>query len=145
MEKLSTKTKGLIGNTLLAAASIAYSGAFTFNYRKDLLRQWLTACNDFQVPLSPDYNVVNYLTEPIKIQDWRNRGLPHDQVSVENAIFITNTPRWPYIIDPQGQAVKWVHEMEAEHGVKVVKASQINIMKVLEPALRLGEPVIIEV
>ena len=109
------------------------------------MQQWLKTCEEFRVPLSDDYNVIDYLTEPIKIQDWRNRGLPHDQVSVENAIFITNTHRWPYIIDPQSQAVRWVHEMEAENNVKVVKASEMNFMKVLEPALRLGEPVIIEV
>ena len=97
------------------------------------------------MPLSDGYNVTDYLTEPIKIQDWRNRGLPRDQVSVENAIFITNTHHCPYIIDPQRQAIRWVHEMEAENGVKVIKASEMNVMKILEPALRLGKPVIIEV
>ena len=79
------------------------------------------------------------------MQDWKNRGLPHDRISVENAIFITNTHRWPYIIDPQSQAIKWVYEVEEGNSLKVVKASDVNFMKVLEPALRLGKPVIIEV
>lgn len=35
--------------------------------------------------------------------------------------------------------------MEAENDVKVIKASEMNVMKILEPALRLGKPVIIEV
>ncbi|XP_065071378.1 dynein axonemal heavy chain 6-like isoform X2 [Rhopilema esculentum] len=144
VESLSTQSDGLIGNTLLASASIAYTGALTVSYRNDLLRQWCNTCKQLGVPLTESYNVIDYLTEPITIQDWRNRGLPHDQVSVENAIFITNTLRWPYIIDPQSQAIRWVHELEAENGIKVIKASEMNLMRVLEPALRLGEPVIIE-
>ena len=66
-------------------------------------------------------------------------------MSVENAIFITNTHRWPYIIDPQSQAIRWIHELEADNNAKVIKASEMDFMKVLEPALRLGEPIIIEV
>ena len=95
--------------------------------------------------MSENYDIVDYLTEPIRVQDWKNRGLPHDRISVENAIFITNTHRWPYIIDPQSQAIKWVYEVEEGNSLKVVKASDVNFMKVLEPALRLGKPVIIEV
>ena len=109
------------------------------------MQQWLKICADLQVPLSKEYNIIDYLTEPIRVQDWLNRGLPRDQVSIENAIFVTHTHRWPYIIDPQSQAIRWVHELEADKNFKVVKASEVNIMRVLEPALRLGEPVIIEV
>ena len=145
MQKLQKDSQGPIGNTLVAAASIAYSGAFTFVYRKNLLQKWHKTCADLQIPLSKDYNIIDYLTEPIRIQDWQNRGLPHDHVSVENAIFITNTHRWPYIIDPQSQAIRWIHELEADNNAKVIKASEMDFMKVLEPALRLGEPIIIEV
>ena len=145
METLMTKSDGLIGNTLLAAASIAYSGAFIATYRKNLVKGWLKTCDEHKVPLSDDYDLISYLTEPTRVQDWQNRGLPRDQVSVENGIFITNTQRWPYIIDPQSQAIRWLYELEAEHGVKTIKSSETNFMRVLEPALRLGEPVIIEV
>lgn len=145
VENLRTKSDGLIGNTLLAAASIAYSGAFTATYRKNLVKGWLKTCEEHSVPLSDDYDLIGYLTEPTRVQDWQNRGLPRDHVSVENGIFITNTRRWPYIIDPQSQAMRWLYELEAENGVKTIKSSETNFMRVLEPALRLGEPVIIEV
>ena len=145
MKRLETKSDGLIGNTLLSAASIAYAGAFTSTYRQDLLKSWLISCENHAIPITDDYDMVNYLTEPTRIQNWMNHGLPRDQISVENAIFITNTNHWPYIIDPQGQAMKWIHEMEAENGLKIIKASETNFMNILEPALRLGEPVIIEV
>ncbi len=142
---MKTKSDGLYGNSLLAAASIAYSGAFSSKYRQNLLTKWLKTCEQHKVPVSDDYDLVKYMAEPTKVQDWMNHGLPRDQISVENAIFITNTRRWPYIIDPQAQASRWVHEMEAENGLKTIKASDANFMKILEPALRLGEPVIIEV
>lgn len=31
---------------------------------------------------------------------WKKEGLPADQLSVENAIMITNTDKTPLIIDP---------------------------------------------
>jgi dynein heavy chain len=32
--------------------------------------------------------------------------------SVDNAIIVKNANRWPLMIDPQGQANKWIKNME---------------------------------
>ena len=130
---------------MLAAASISYLGAFTNKYRNKLLHSWTESCKEFLIPISADYNLSNYLTEPVEVQNWMNHGIPCDQLSVENAIFVKYTKRWPYIIDPQGQAVRWICKMEKQNGLKVMKASDHNLMKSMESALRFGEPVLIEV
>lgn len=42
-----------------------------------------------------------------------------DRVSVENGAVITNCKRWPLIIDPQGQGIRWLRQKEATHGLQV--------------------------
>lgn len=32
---------------------------------------------------------------------------------------ICNCKRWPLIIDPQGQGIKWLRQKEASHGLQV--------------------------
>jgi hypothetical protein len=43
------------------------------------------------------------LGEPVVIREWNVMGLPHDQLSIENAILVTRSRRWPLMIDPQTQ------------------------------------------
>ncbi|CAF4792614.1 unnamed protein product, partial [Rotaria magnacalcarata] len=47
------------------------------------------------------YSLANTLGEPIKIQAWNINGLPKDAFSVDNAVTIQNSNRWPLMIDPQ--------------------------------------------
>ena len=35
------------------------------------------------------------------IREWGIAGLPLDTLSIENAIFVTRSRRWPLMIDPQ--------------------------------------------
>jgi hypothetical protein len=40
---------------------------------------------------------------PAEVAQWGGDGLPSDQVSIENGTIVTNSARWPLIIDPQLQ------------------------------------------
>ena len=48
------------------------------------------------------------------IRTWINQQLPDDQNSIENAIFLKYSLKWPLIIDPQNQVVRWIKEMEGD-------------------------------
>ena len=39
--------------------------------------------------------------------------------SLDNAIIVTNSHRWPLMIDPQGQANKWIKNMEKPNSLQV--------------------------
>lgn len=43
------------------------------------------------------------LTDDTTIAIWQNECLPSDRMSIENATILTNSDRWPLIIDPQLQ------------------------------------------
>lgn len=75
---------------------------------------------------------------------WNSFGLPRDTVSTENAILVTQAGRWPLMIDPQEQANRWIRQMEAQHGLHIVKLTDSNFMRILEMAIRIGKPVLLE-
>lgn len=48
------------------------------------------------------------LTDDATVAAWHNQGLPNDRMSTENAAILTTSERWPLIIDPQQQGIKWI-------------------------------------
>ena len=79
-----------------------------------------------------------------QVRDWRLWGLPADDVSVDNGILVSTSKRWPLMIDPQGQANTWLRNMEGRAGLKLVKLSQPNYLRLIEGAVRSGQPVLVE-
>lgn len=75
---------------------------------------------------------------------WNSCGLPRDRVSTENAILVTQAGRWPLMIDPQEQANRWIRQMETSKNLKIVKLTDSNFIRVLEMAIRIGTPVLLE-
>lgn len=73
------------------------------------------------------------------IREWQEHGLPADSLSVDNGIFINNCRRWPLIIDPQGQANRWIKNFGAESSIQVTKLTEPNFLKTLENAIRFGQ------
>ena len=70
-------------------------------------------------------------------------GLPADRLSIDNAIIVHNSRRWPLIIDPQGQANNWIKNMDRET-LKVIKLTEPNFLKPLENGIRFGNPILLE-
>ena len=48
------------------------------------------------------------------------------------------------MIDPQGQANKWVKNMEKSNQIHVLKMSNSNYLRTLETAIQFGQPVLLE-
>ena len=140
--KLEEDLKSLVGNILLASASIAYIGPFTNEYRSMMVRDWAQKCRDSEIPVSNDYQLARILTEEVEIRDWQENGLPTDSLSIDNGIFIFNCRRWPLIIDPQGQANKWIKNLGKDQGMQITKLTESNFLKVLENAIRNGQHVL---
>jgi dynein heavy chain len=98
----------LTGDVLLASGYVAYLGPVTISYREALLGEWLKLANTKKIPCSPVFKLANVLGNPVTIRDWVIDGLPNDSFSVDNALIVSSSRRWPLLIDPQGQANKWI-------------------------------------
>ena len=82
--------------------------------------------------------------DPVTIRDWQNFGLPTDSVSTNSAVLVEKGKRWPLMIDPQGQANKWLKNMEEKAGMDATKMTDINLLRSLENCIRVGKPLLIE-
>jgi dynein heavy chain len=71
------------------------------------------------LPYSPKFSLSAVLGDPVTVRDWLLAGLPNDAFSIDNAIMMTNSSRWPLMIDPQGQANKWIKAKEKANRLQV--------------------------
>ncbi|XP_040003149.1 dynein heavy chain 6, axonemal [Xiphias gladius] len=134
----------VVGNVFIAAACVAYYGAFTSHFRQLLIDQWIIQCQELNIPISSSFSLINILGDPFVIRQWNTEGLPRDNISTENGILVTGGRRWPLMIDPQDQANRWIRSKEAKHGLKVIKLTDPSFLRTLENAIRMGMPVLLE-
>ncbi|KAH0631920.1 hypothetical protein JD844_019823 [Phrynosoma platyrhinos] len=141
---LGIRYTDLTGDVLLSSGTVAYLGAFTVDYRQECQEKWLALCKEENIPCSNDFSLSNTLGDPVKIRAWQIAGLPIDSFSIDNGIIVSNSRRWALMIDPQGQANKWVKNMERGNKLSVIKLSDTNYVRTLENAIQFGTPVLLE-
>ena len=95
------------------------------------------------MPHTEGANLIKVMSDPVKLRAWQVDGLPADG-STENGIILANAFRWPLCIDPQGQANKWIKNMEEQAGCETCKPSDKEFLRTLENAVRFGKPVVME-
>ena len=67
---------------------------------------------------------LDLLCDVAKIASWNTEGLPNDTVSVQNGAILTNCTRWPLMIDPQLQGIKWVKNRNTKQVEVVVETDE---------------------
>lgn len=142
--KIQEKT--LPGDVLLITAFISYLGCFTKKYRMDLQdNHWLPFLKTLKtpIPVTEDLDPLKMLTDDATIAGWNNEGLPSDRMSTENATILTTCERWPLMIDPQLQGIKWIKQKYGD-GLTVVRLNQRGYLDTIERAVSSGEVVLIE-
>lgn len=149
-----TKLLALPVDIFLSCACIAYFGAFTTRYRKRVVSMWLEKVRGKGIQVA-DFSLSATMGNPMEILSWQINFLPTDETSTENGIIVSlsNPPRrWPLMIDPQGQALKWLTQQYnkntgpagAKSNFKIIKLSESTYMRSLESAIRLGGTIILD-
>ncbi|KAG4091689.1 dynein heavy chain and region D6 of dynein motor-domain-containing protein [Neocallimastix lanati (nom. inval.)] len=134
----------ITGDALLASAMVSYLGAFTSAFRQEAVTDWNKKINDKNIKCSENFTLESTLGDPIQIRSWILSGLPNDTFSKDNGIIAFNTIRWPLFIDPQGQASKWIKNLEKKNNLSVIKLSDADFIRNLENAIQFGTPALIE-
>ena len=144
IERLKSNATTLVGDCMLAAGFVSYVGAFDKDLREELWKiQWSTDLKNRCIPTTEGSDPLEILSDEGKKAIMVSEGLPSDRVSLENGAVLTNCKRWPLLIDPQAQAIKWLMKKE-EGNLDVIQLTQKNWLKVLVNAITNGRCVIIE-
>jgi len=135
----------LVGDALLSAAFLTYAGLFDHRSRRQLLAEWSSALTALQVPFRPDLSPTDYLSRPAQQLEWASHGLPNDQLCVENAIILERAQhRYPLVVDPSGQATKFLLSKFAARKVQTTSFADGGFLKTLASAVRFGTPLLIQ-
>ena len=71
---------------------------------------------------------MSLLTDEAVIANWNNEGLPSDRMSTENATILSNCQRWPLMVDPQLQGIKWIKNKYGDD-LKVIRIGNKGFVK----------------
>ena len=129
---------------MLSAAFVSYIGAFSSKFRVSLWKDnWLPDIVQRKIPCTEGVDPLDVLATPSDQAVWKKEGLPADRVSLENAAIFTSTARWPLIIDPQLQGIKWIRE-RVQSDLKVIQLTQSKWLQQVENAVQMGNTLLIE-
>ncbi|XP_054832932.1 dynein axonemal heavy chain 1 [Eublepharis macularius] len=144
VQNLDYMINNISGDVLVSAGFIAYLGPFTGQYRISLFEEWISKLKLHHVPHTKEPNLIATLGDPVKIRSWQIAGLPNDTLSIENGMITQFSQRWTLFIDPQGQANKWIKNLEKDNGLDTSKLSDRDFLRSLENAIRFGKPFLLE-
>uniref|UniRef100_A0A8C5XER9 Dynein axonemal heavy chain 9 n=1 Tax=Microcebus murinus TaxID=30608 RepID=A0A8C5XER9_MICMU len=146
VQNFKQQERTLCGDILLTTAFISYLGFFTKKYRQSLMdgtwRPYLSRL-EAPIPVTPALDPLRMLTDDADMAAWQNQGLPADRMSMENATILLNCERWPLMVDPQLQGLKWVKNRYGED-LRVTQVGQKGYLQTIERALEAGDAVLIE-
>lgn len=86
--------------------SLLLLSVFSLCHMANLLHSTLNL--KVSIPLTEGLDLISMLTDDATVATWNNEGLPSDRMSTENAAILTHCERWPLLIDPQQQGIKWI-------------------------------------
>lgn len=136
--------ENIAGDVLLSSAYLAYAGFFDQQSRTTLFELWRAHLRQSLIRFRPDLALTEYLSSPDERLSWQVNALPSDDLCTENAIMIKRFNRYPLIIDPSGQATKFL--LNEFKGRKITRTSFLDdaFRKNLESALRFGNPLLVQ-
>ena len=133
----------LIGDCLLSAAFMSLQGPFPSDYREEIAKLWVKKTKQLGIPHTPSFSFVNFLSNPAQARKWQVDGLPTDDFSTENGVFVTKGLRWALNIDPQTQANNWIKKMCGRHLV-TLDLNDPKFMNKLEKCVRDGKSCLLQ-
>ncbi|KAH7030898.1 LOW QUALITY PROTEIN: dynein heavy chain, N-terminal region 1-domain-containing protein [Microdochium trichocladiopsis] len=129
-KSFETQINTLVGDVLVAAAFLAYSGLYDQTFRKSMMEDWL-----HQLHLYKQHNpMTEYLSTADERLGWQENTLP-------NAIILQRFNRYPLIIDPSG---RFLQRECKDRRLTVTSFLDDSFTKQLESSLRFGNPILIQ-
>ncbi|KAK6455692.1 dynein heavy chain, cytosolic [Scheffersomyces xylosifermentans] len=143
ISKFSQEREGLIGDSILAAAFLVYSGVYDERGRQLLVKEWKSKLRNSGIHFDDTLSLSGYLTKGSEIVKWENCGLANDDFVIENFTILNRTDN-PLIVDPTAAVISVIVESHLPKKVVVTSFLNEGYVKQLENALRFGGVIIIQ-
>lgn len=145
IEDLGKVLDHVVGDVLLASAFVSYVGPFNKQFRDKIMAEdFISYFREKDIPLGDSVDPIQFLTDEAEIAEWNTQGLPTDTVSVENGSILTNSERYPLMIDPQLQGITWIKNKESDKDLQITRLTNKRMIKIIEFAIETGQPVLLE-
>ncbi|KAJ2976789.1 hypothetical protein NQ176_g4738 [Zarea fungicola] len=139
-----TQINTLVGDVLVAAAFLAYSGLYDQTFRKSMMDDWLHQLYLSGIQYKSPNPVTEYLSSADERLGWQENSLPVDDLCTENAIILKRFNRYPLIIDPSGRVTEFLQKECKDRRLTVTSFLDDTFTKQLESSLRFGNPILIQ-
>jgi dynein heavy chain 1 len=87
---------------------------------------------------------MEFLSKPTDRLLWQTQELPNDELCIENAIILKRFNRYPLVIDPSDQALKYITNHYADKKILKTSFADDSFMKNLENSIRFGYPILVQ-
>jgi dynein heavy chain 1 len=98
----------LMGDVLLASGVLTYIGFFDHFQRQHLQLDWKDSIQAIYLKMSQTLSFIEFLSKPQERLLWQAQELPNDDLCITNAIIMKRYIRYPLVIDPSDQALKYI-------------------------------------
>lgn len=142
--EFKSQMENIAGDVLLSSAFLAYAGFFDQQSRTTLFDLWRAHLRQSLIKFRPDLALTEYLSSPDERLKWQANALPSDGLCTENAIMMKRFNRYPLIIDPSGQATKYLLNEFKDRKITRTSFLDDSFRKNLESALRFGNPLLVQ-
>jgi len=129
---------------LFAAGFLTYLGFFDHYYRRYLQVEWRDAIDMVSLKMRQEMKFVEFLSKPSERLEWEKQELPNDELCIENAIILKHYNRYPLVIDPSEQALKYLMNHYKHKKIQKTSFADDGFMKNLETAIRFGLPLVVQ-
>ena len=132
---------------LLICAYVTKCGPFNTEFKQILINYYFYKdLIDWFISCSEDFAMTLFLLNDTTVGEWNLQGLPSDDLSIQNAIMVTRSSRFPLMIDPQGQAQLWIKMQESylEKNDLIININNPQLKNRLKLPLQKGWTVIIK-
>ena len=145
-KKLELDAATILGDTILSAGIIAYLGALPKDFREELVASWNKMIKDANIEIDQEFALKKVCSDDLTIGNWVDKfSLPNDSISIDNAIIMEKSGRYPLIIDPQEQAFRYIKKLYAKKNIDPKSATEDpgRLSMYITEAIQGGYPVLI--
>ncbi|CAG9819767.1 unnamed protein product [Phaedon cochleariae] len=140
VESLGLQEKLLCGNVLVSSAIVAYLGPFGGTLRHTIIEKWHQFINEL-LPCCEEFDIIESFSSQYKSELWLKKGLPNDELFLQNGVIHDCSRLFCVLVDPEYQADEWIKKIERRNDLTIMKLTHDDYLEKLKYCIEVGKPI----